>query len=208
VGARRRDDPVVPLLSVGARRRPLALAAVLAVAVAAACATASSTTTTGTSVAGAAAGAAAGSAAGAAAGSGTGASAVAPAGSAAGAAAGSSAGAAAASPPPGAPAAATSVSYTQAQAQRGEQVFGTICAACHATVEFRGQLFRQTWMTRPIGDFYQHIRTAMPQDQPGSLTPEQYLAVVAYVLRLNGHPAGERELPSDTGVLGALAWPR
>lgn len=109
-------------------------------------------------------------------------------------------------PTPAAPSAPAP--YTSAQAQRGREVFTTICAACHGMAEFRGPLFRQTWMTRPIGDFYQHISTAMPQDQPGSLTPEQYLSVVAYVLQLNGHPAGERELPSDLTALGALAWPR
>ena len=124
--------------------------------------------------------------------------------------AGASTGAAASSAPLPSAAAATpsAVSYTQLQAQVGQQVFNTICSACHGLAEFRGQLFRQTWMARPIGDFYQHISTAMPQDQPGSLRPEQYLAVVAYVLQLNGHPAGQRELPSDPAALGALAWPR
>ena len=123
----------------------------------------------------------------------------------------SSSGAASQPPAPASPAGAeptSGVSYTRAQAERGQQVFNTICSACHGMAEFRGPLFRQTWMTRPIGDFYQHISTAMPQDQPGSLRPEQYLAVVAYVLQLNGHPAGEGELPSEAAALAELAWPR
>jgi mono/diheme cytochrome c family protein len=94
------------------------------------------------------------------------------------------------------------------QSDQGRQVFNTICSACHALSEFRGPIFRQTWMTRPIGDFFQHISTAMPQDNPGSLTPAQYAAVVAHVLQMNGHPPGEQELPADPRVLGGMPWPR
>jgi len=100
------------------------------------------------------------------------------------------------------------VSYTEAQAERGSGVFGAVCSACHALGEFRGQMFRVTWMARPIGHFFQHISQAMPEDQPGSLTPAQYASVVAYVLQLQGHPPGGRELPADAEALETLAWPR
>lgn len=111
-------------------------------------------------------------------------------------------------PTEGAGAAPTAVvSYTEGQAERGREVFDTVCSACHAAGEFRGQMFRMTWMTRPIGHFFQHISAAMPQDRPGSLSPDQYASVVAYALQLNGHPAGSRELPSDVRVLEALPWP-
>jgi hypothetical protein len=41
----------------------------------------------------------------------------------------------------------------------------------------------------------------MPQNEPGSLTPEEYILVVAYLLRMNGLPAGETELPADPAAL-------
>ena len=97
--------------------------------------------------------------------------------------------------------------YTKAQAERGRQVFNTTCSACHGSGEFRGRIFEATWMTRPVGHFFQHISTAMPQDRPGSLSPEAYASVVAYVLQLNGRPAGSNELSADVRALEALGWP-
>ena len=37
----------------------------------------------------------------------------------------------------------------------------------------------------------------MPQDKPGTLTPEQYAAITAYVLQKNGYPAGSELLSAD-----------
>jgi len=107
-----------------------------------------------------------------------------------------------------APAPPAMVSYTAMQAQRGQEVFEATCSACHALGEFRGQMFRLTWMASPIGHFYQLIATTMPQDAPGSLEPADYAAVVAYILQLNGHPAGSVELPPGFDALEGLAWPR
>lgn len=96
--------------------------------------------------------------------------------------------------------------YTSEQADRGEQVFGDVCAACHGVNEFRGQMFQLTWMAESVSGFYQHISTAMPQDRPGTLPSEQYAAIVAYVMRLNGLPAGSRELPADPATLAGYQW--
>ncbi len=41
----------------------------------------------------------------------------------------------------------------------------------------------------------------MPKDDPGSLSLEEYSAIVSYLLRENGYPAGEEELVSDVSVL-------
>lgn len=98
--------------------------------------------------------------------------------------------------------------YTAAQAERGRRVFDTVCSTCHGLGEFHGRMFQLTWKTRPIGHFFQHISTAMPQDRPGSLSPEEYASVVAYVLQLNGYPAGSQELSTDVQALEALGWPR
>ena len=100
------------------------------------------------------------------------------------------------------------VSYSAIQAEQGREVFQNVCSACHGVAEFRGQMFRMTWMARPIGHFFQLIEATMPQDTPGSLTPPEYAAVVAYILQLNGHPAGSVELPADVRALEGLAWPR
>jgi len=45
------------------------------------------------------------------------------------------------------------------------------------------------------------VSTTMPQDNPGSLTPQQYVDVTAYVLQLAGFPSGTVALRSDTAML-------
>ena len=96
--------------------------------------------------------------------------------------------------------------YTAEQAAEGQRVFTTVCAVCHGRNEFTGPIFQLTWMEEPVGHLFEHVSTAMPQDDPGSLAPEEYAAVVAYLLQLNGRPAGERPLPADAEVLGRLTW--
>ena len=44
----------------------------------------------------------------------------------------------------------------------------------------------------------------MPEGDPGSLSPAQYASVVAYLLQLNGYPAGEAALPTALSALRAM----
>lgn len=96
--------------------------------------------------------------------------------------------------------------YTSEQASRGQRTFTSVCAVCHGRNEFTGPIFALTWMAEPVGSLFEHVSTAMPQDDPGSLTPDEYAAVVAYLLQLNGRPAGERPLPADREALARLSW--
>ena len=96
--------------------------------------------------------------------------------------------------------------FTSAQAERGERTYRTVCSVCHGRNEFTGMIFSLTWMAEPVGHLYEHISTKMPQDEPGSLSPEEYVAVVAYLLQINGRAPGDRELPSDPEFLGTLRW--
>lgn len=41
----------------------------------------------------------------------------------------------------------------------------------------------------------------MPKNEPGSLTPQEYVDVVAYLLRMNRLPEGSEELSTDVAVL-------
>jgi len=109
--------------------------------------------------------------------------------------------------PPAPPAAETEVAYyTVEQATRGQRTFTTVCAVCHGRNEFTGPIFALTWMAEPLRNIFEHISTSMPQDDPGSLTLEEYAAVLAYLLQLNGRPAGERPLPASAEALARLEW--
>ena len=94
--------------------------------------------------------------------------------------------------------------FTEAQATRGEATFRGVCSACHDPGEFSGGRFRLTWVGMSAGDLYDTIATLMPEGDPGSLTPAQYAGVVAYLLQLNGYPAGEEALPTNLRALRAM----
>ena len=96
--------------------------------------------------------------------------------------------------------------YTAAQADRGAAVFKTSCTTCHETSRFTGDEFLAGWTGKPLHELFQHMSTTMPEDNPGSLKPQQYADVVAYFLKLNGYPAGKTELESATDGLKAIKF--
>jgi hypothetical protein len=44
----------------------------------------------------------------------------------------------------------------------------------------------------------------MPEDEPGSLNPEDYAAVLAYIFSIYGLPSGAAALPVDEKALEAI----
>jgi mono/diheme cytochrome c family protein len=96
--------------------------------------------------------------------------------------------------------------FTSPQAARGQEVFTTVCSTCHGRNEFTGPIFAITWRAEPVLSLFEHISTNMPQDRPGSLTPEQYIDVLAYILQLNGIQPGARELVPDAALLARTEW--
>ena len=110
-------------------------------------------------------------------------------------AAGTALRAGAATPPP--------ALYTDAQAVTGNREYQSNCAACHgahleggAGPALAGPVLRNLAKdTRlSVGDVFAVIAKQMPLNQPGSLTRQQYVAIMAYILKRNGYPAGEKAL--------------
>lgn len=99
---------------------------------------------------------------------------------------------------------ASSGVYTTEQAARGEEAYGANCMGCHTTASHMGDIFANSWGGRPVSELYGFIRGAMPKTEPGSLAPEEYASIVAYILKLNGMPAGKQALPADSAVLGRI----
>ena len=48
------------------------------------------------------------------------------------------------------------------------------------------------------------MMTTMPQNSPGSLTPDDYASIVALYLRQSGDVPGVTELPSDPAQLAQM----
>lgn len=94
--------------------------------------------------------------------------------------------------------------YTTVQAAKGKDAFDTTCLSCHKPVELAGYKFWSGLVGRPLGEFFGYIRSNMPQDNPGSITDEDYAGITAYILQLNTMPAGERPLPGDSVSLAKI----
>jgi len=96
--------------------------------------------------------------------------------------------------------------YTEAQAEEGAKVWTATCAGCHESKDVTSADFRTKWVGRSLFEMYEQIRTTMPDDAPGTLTPEQYLHSVSYILKLNGLPAGTTPLVSDSATMSTLKF--
>lgn len=87
--------------------------------------------------------------------------------------------------------------FTSSQASRGRQQFQQTCTACHTAAEHTGRKFGARWQGTTIGDLFDLVSTTMPEGDPGSLKPEEYASILAFLLSESGYKAGEKELPSD-----------
>jgi mono/diheme cytochrome c family protein len=87
--------------------------------------------------------------------------------------------------------------YSAAQAERGEKVFTKVCVECHERGEFMESLFDKEWLGKTLFDFFDLVKTTMPDDKPGTLKSEDVLDVIGYIFKLNAYPAGSADLPAD-----------
>lgn len=103
--------------------------------------------------------------------------------------------------------------FTQAQADRGKAVYAQQCASCHGqnlegtpASPLAGDRFMGKWGqgNRTVEDLYFLTKTQMPFGKPDSLTPQQYVDVVAFMLASNGYKPGASELPLDTAALKTM----
>ena len=94
--------------------------------------------------------------------------------------------------------------YTAAQADRGQSVFRSRCASCHAPNRFTDEFFYTSFAGKPLWEMFDVISDSMPEDNPGGLKKEEYADVIAYLLKLNNFPTGESELPIDKDALSAI----
>jgi mono/diheme cytochrome c family protein len=91
--------------------------------------------------------------------------------------------------------------YTAAQAQAGAQHYAALCAVCHGAQlqgvvgpALKGPNFASVKAGFAVGDIFTIIANNMPASDPGSLAPDVYVKVMAYVLQQNGYPAGATPL--------------
>ena len=96
--------------------------------------------------------------------------------------------------------------YSEEQATEGQAVYKKSCAECHELDEFTNSDFKGKWVGRPLFELFEQIRTTIPDGDPGTLPREEYGATVAYILKLNGLPAGTTRLATDSVALSAITF--
>jgi hypothetical protein len=101
--------------------------------------------------------------------------------------------------PPARPAARTTLSgiYTDAQAAKGEDTYYTLCIGCHPKSAYSGVSFKTNWVGKPLSELYDWVLNKMPKNDPGTLTPDESVEVIAYILKLNKMPAGQAPLAAN-----------
>lgn len=97
--------------------------------------------------------------------------------------------------------------YTFEQAERGVALYKQKCASCHAPNRFTDdQLFLTPYAGKPLWEMFEVISDSMPEDDPGGMKLEEYADVIAYLLRLNGFPTGQTELPTSKEALSTILF--
>jgi mono/diheme cytochrome c family protein len=91
--------------------------------------------------------------------------------------------------------------YTDEQATRGRDTYQMQCKSCHTPASHTGATFASWWDRKPLSELFEFVTTRMPKNEPGSLQPDEYADVIAYLLKLNEMPSGREELPADSVAL-------
>ena len=91
--------------------------------------------------------------------------------------------------------------YTAEQAARGRDTYAMQCKSCHTPASHTGATFAQWWDRKPLSELFLFITTKMPKNEPGSLQPDEYADLVAYLLKMNDMPSGSEALPPDSAAL-------
>lgn len=89
---------------------------------------------------------------------------------------------------------------TAEQAARGDALYEQRCATCH------GADIVDSFASYPNAAlFFGYVSTAMPADAPGSMPPQQYADIIAYLMTEIGQPIGTEEVAADQAALAEIS---
>jgi mono/diheme cytochrome c family protein len=100
----------------------------------------------------------------------------------------------------------TPVTFTAAQASAGSALFQDKCSSCHGTQleggagpALSGPNFKtlSSKIGANVSDVFGYMTTNMPMNAPASLTHDQYVKIMAFILSKNGYRAGGAALTFD-----------
>jgi cytochrome c5 len=88
--------------------------------------------------------------------------------------------------------------YTSSQAVRGREIYNAHCVGCHTAdlTDLKGRRFMDDWREDNLKSLFEQTKRSMPANDPATLTDQQYLDVITFILQKNGFPEGRKELGS------------
>jgi Zn-dependent metalloprotease/mono/diheme cytochrome c family protein len=103
--------------------------------------------------------------------------------------------------------------FTAEQSTTGGIVYSGRCRGCHGATllgslgpPLAGPLFRNRWYEGSVGALYDFVKTRMPKVSPGSLTPTEYLHLVAFMVKENGATPGTEPMPENSQALTEMGF--
>ena len=99
--------------------------------------------------------------------------------------------------------------FTTQQATAGRVVYEASCAGCHMpglqgrgeAPQVAGSEFMNLWGDRTAHDLIAFIQGSMPPLNAGSLSPDDYVNVTAFLLQANGATAGNQPLTAASAFV-------
>jgi quinoprotein glucose dehydrogenase len=105
--------------------------------------------------------------------------------------------------------------FTEAQAKRGQAAYTGPCNRCHGSKldgaqdepdmlpspPVAGAKFLRRRDGQPLAVLFEYTRATMPSNNPGFLTDQEVVDILAYMLLVSGAPAGLEELRPDSQAL-------
>ena len=101
--------------------------------------------------------------------------------------------------------------FTKEQAERGKALYTSRCSECHGEKLIGGEAtgltgiqFRVGWVGKTLGERFDTINKSMPVSNPQSLSDQEHLDIITYILNFNGYPTGDTELKPDMELLNKI----
>lgn len=106
------------------------------------------------------------------------------------------------------------LSYTEAQAQRGREIYQAHCAICHGGklndgqfgTPLKGSYFRSHWRGKSAAELLAFTMAQMPPAQPELLPEQDYADLLALLLQANGVAPGSVAFSRETLKLDGLVF--
>jgi alcohol dehydrogenase (cytochrome c) len=101
--------------------------------------------------------------------------------------------------------------FSSDQLGPGRWEYSQKCSVCHGAQlqgggapALKGQIFVQLWNGKSLQNLYTYVHDQMPLGQAGSLDPQEYADVVAYMLGQSGLPSGNQKLTAESPMQRVL----